>query len=50
MLCHSDVVAICAEDVDEREESLIQPFFHHRNVHILDGEKQLALICGECAL
>ena len=50
MLCHSDVVAICAEDVDEREESLIQPFFRHRNVHILDREKQLALICGECAL
>lgn len=50
MLCHSDVVAIRAEDVDEREESLIQPFFRHRHVHVLDGEKQLALICGECAL
>lgn len=39
MLRHPDVIAIRAENVDEREEGPIGAFSRHIHLHILDGEE-----------
>ena len=50
VLSHPDVVAVRAENVDEREESPVHTFLRHHHTHILDREEELTLVCGERAL